>query len=47
MANASDISRDEERRLLKEWAETTSFDKEYSGIPPMAPDPDDDEDERE
>lgn len=39
------VSKAEEKALLKEWFETTSFDKESDGIPALDPEPSDPDDE--
>jgi hypothetical protein len=38
---AEPFDRAEERELLRDWFETTRFDKEPPGIPPLAPEDDD------
>lgn len=41
----ADISPKQEKLLLREWVETTQFDRVPAGIPPLQPEDDDEDDD--
>lgn len=43
MTDVVTFDRNEEKAILEEWFETTQFDAESEGVPPLPADEDDDE----